>query len=202
MRRRGTRAWLTRALLVGAVMGSGLVVAHAGAPVARAACAGGWRYEDAISWAHAAVVGTIVSIGPTQNGLTVATSIRVERAYGIASRSAVRGKFVAALCADNSARSGTRVVVLFGIGATTSGAKQPDFFWTIGRTVTQHQADTVGQTLPNTATDAAPPRQGTPTAPWLLLITAVFGLALCLRRFRPRRPGSAGGATSTPRAVT
>ena len=180
--------WRLRAALGALLMTMGLIgVGHVAAPITRAECTGRLAFAWSVAHSRAAVVGTIASTDTDLMGF--ATSIHVERAYGIQTGPVLRGRFWPGdACNGDEAVVGLRVVVLLGV--PFPGV--PNAFFTIGRTVTPWQAAHVGRDLPDTAAVDMPTRGAAPApAPWPLVIAGVLGFGLALGRLRrgtaPRR---------------
>ncbi len=179
-----------------AVVAMGLVLAgglaQATTPAMRASCDGGVVYSWAVSHARGAVVGRVASTATDEFGFPWVTSVRVERASGLAPGSLYRGRIGIGMCSTDEPRVGARVVVLVDVPGAVPGQPPSDLFYTLGRTVTPWQAAHVFADLPDTAM-AAPRRPGGPLRPWgVPALAGILALGLVLARppRRARRPSS------------
>jgi len=191
MTRIGQRVARAFALLALGVVVAG-VAAQVRVPTARAACDGGITYVEAVTEAHAAVVGRVIEI--RQSGMFVYVSaVRVERAVGIGTGPVFRRDVVPGLCGSDWPTLGTRVMVLLEVANAVPGGPSLDLFYAVGRTVTTGQATRIALDLPNTATiPASDWGSGLPLLTWGL--PALAGVVWCVlfltrspRRSRPAR---------------
>lgn len=159
--------------------------AQATAPTARAECEGGIAFDSVVGRAHGAVVGRVAASSADQLGFITVSAVRVERAFGVSLGRTYRGTIPAANpCTDDGGRVGDRVVVLVGVPDAVAPHRPVDLFFTIGRSVTPSQADSIGSALPDTATASGPARLpiGQPTPVVLPVLAGFVALVLTLLR--------------------
>ena len=178
------------------------MAAHATAPVARAACDGGFTYDTAVAHAHAAVVGVIAETREDGLGIVYASAVTVERAFGVQVGPIFHGRADVGLCADDFPRVGARIVVLLGVTFPDVPGGPWDLFYTEGRTVTAAQVASLAGDLPDTAIAPLPgSRSGSPMLAVVAGLAVLVGLLILpaptrRRRAAPQRPslGSRGPA--------
>jgi hypothetical protein len=163
---------------------------HATAPVARAACDGGFTYDSAVEHAHAALVGVIAETREDGLGFVYASSVTVEHAFGVQVGPVFHGRADVGLCADDSPRVGARVVVLLGVTFADVPGGPSDLFYTEGRTVTAAQVASLAGDLPDTATATLAGSQ--PGSPLVAMVAGLAALVGLLMRPAPRRPRGTG----------